>query len=143
MFLDSPCGSAGKEFFCNAGDLGLIPGLGRAPGEGNGYPLQAVSGLSCTCRIFRCSMRALQLRHTASRAHWLSTCSVQAQSPGGMWNLSSLTRDQIHFHCFAKWILNHWTTRKAPISILFTRVSPTKVCLHLWILPAATITVMF
>ena len=38
------CGSAGKEFSCNAGDLGLIPGLGRSPGEGNGYPLQC-SGL--------------------------------------------------------------------------------------------------
>ena len=35
-----PCGSAGKEFACNVGDLGLIPGLGRAPGEGKGYPLQ-------------------------------------------------------------------------------------------------------
>ena len=35
-----PCGSAGKESACNAGDLGLIPGLGRAPGEGKGYPLQ-------------------------------------------------------------------------------------------------------
>ena len=34
----------GKEFACNAGDLGLIPGLGRSPGEGNGYPLQ-YSGL--------------------------------------------------------------------------------------------------
>ena len=33
-------GSAGKESTCNAGDLGLIPGLGRSPGEGNGYPLQ-------------------------------------------------------------------------------------------------------
>ena len=31
--------SAGKESACNAGDLGLIPGLGRSPGEGNGYPL--------------------------------------------------------------------------------------------------------
>ena len=35
-----PCGSAGKESACNARDLGLIPGLGRSPGEGNGYPLQ-------------------------------------------------------------------------------------------------------
>ena len=35
-----PCGSAGKESACNVGDLGLIPGLGRAPGEGNSYPLQ-------------------------------------------------------------------------------------------------------
>ena len=36
-------GSDGKEFACNAGDegdTGLIPGLGRSPGEGNGYPLQ-------------------------------------------------------------------------------------------------------
>ena len=36
--------SAGKESTCNAGDLDLIPGLGRSPGEGNGYPLQ-YSGL--------------------------------------------------------------------------------------------------
>ena len=36
--------SAGKESACNAGDLGLIPGLGRYPGKGNGYRLQ-YSGL--------------------------------------------------------------------------------------------------
>ena len=34
------CDSDSKESACNAGDLGLIPGLGRSPGEGNGYPLQ-------------------------------------------------------------------------------------------------------
>ena len=39
-----PDGSAGRESTCNAGDLGLIPGLGRSPGEGKGYPLQ-YSGL--------------------------------------------------------------------------------------------------
>ena len=39
-----PCGSAGKESACNAGDLGSIPGLGRSSGEGKGYPLQ-YSGL--------------------------------------------------------------------------------------------------
>ena len=39
-FVDFPCGSAGKESACNVGDLGLIPGLGRSPGEGNNYPLQ-------------------------------------------------------------------------------------------------------
>ena len=32
--------SAGKESPCNAVDPGSIPGLGRSPGEGNGYPLQ-------------------------------------------------------------------------------------------------------
>ena len=31
---------SGKESACNAGDQGLIPGLGRSPGEGNGNPLQ-------------------------------------------------------------------------------------------------------
>ena len=29
-----------KEYACNGGDLGLIPGLKRPPGEGNGYPCQ-------------------------------------------------------------------------------------------------------
>ena len=39
-----PCGSAGEESACNVADLGSIPGLGRSPGEGKGYPLQ-YSGL--------------------------------------------------------------------------------------------------
>ena len=39
-----PCVSAGKESACNVRDLGLIPGLGKFPGEGKGYPLQ-YSGL--------------------------------------------------------------------------------------------------
>ena len=38
-----PGGSAGKESACNAGDLGSIPGLGRSPGEGNGYPLRILA----------------------------------------------------------------------------------------------------
>ena len=38
-----PDGSDGKESACNAADSGLIPGLGRSPGEGNGYPVQ------CSC----------------------------------------------------------------------------------------------
>jgi len=37
-------GSGGKESACNVGDLSLIPGLGRFPGEGNSYSLQ-YSGL--------------------------------------------------------------------------------------------------
>ena len=38
-----PGGSDGKESVCNAGDLGLIPGSGRSPGEGDGNPLH------CSC----------------------------------------------------------------------------------------------
>ena len=49
------CGSAGKEFPCNAGDLGSIPGLGRSPGEEKGCPLQ-YSGLenSMHCSPWGC-----------------------------------------------------------------------------------------
>ena len=43
-YVGFPGGSAGKESACNAGDLSLIPGLGRSPGEAEGYPLQS-SGL--------------------------------------------------------------------------------------------------
>ena len=42
--MDFPGDPAGKESACNVGDLGLIPGLGRSPGEESGYPLQ-YSGL--------------------------------------------------------------------------------------------------
>ena len=44
MHYGLPLWLSGKESACNAGDLGLIPGLGRSPGEGKGYPLQ-YSGL--------------------------------------------------------------------------------------------------
>ena len=44
VFMGFPGGSDGKESACSEGELGLIPRLGRSPGEGNGYPLQ-YSGL--------------------------------------------------------------------------------------------------
>ena len=40
FFRGFPGGSDSKEFACNVGDLGLIPGLGKSPGEGKGSPLQ-------------------------------------------------------------------------------------------------------
>ena len=40
LILGFPGGSDGKESACNVGDVGLIPGLGRSSGEGNGSPLQ-------------------------------------------------------------------------------------------------------
>ena len=40
LALGFPCGSVGKVSISNAGDLGLMPGLGRSCGEGKGYPLQ-------------------------------------------------------------------------------------------------------
>ena len=57
---DFPCGSAGKESTCNAGDLGSIPGL--SPGEGKGYPLQ-YSGLenSMDCMVHGVAKSCTQL----------------------------------------------------------------------------------
>ena len=62
VFLGFPCGSAGKESTCNAGDLGLISGLERSPGEGNGYPLQ-YSGLenSVDCMVHGVAKSRTQL----------------------------------------------------------------------------------
>ena len=52
QLIGFPDSSAGKESTCNAGDPGLIPGSGRSPGEGIGYPLQ-YSGLenSMDCMV--------------------------------------------------------------------------------------------
>ena len=53
VLLGFSCGSAGKESTCKVGDLGLILGLGRNPGEGKGYPFQ-YSGLesSMDCIVY-------------------------------------------------------------------------------------------
>ena len=58
-----PCGLAGKESACNAGDLGSIPGLGRSPGGGNGSPLQC-SGLEnpMDCRVHGVAQGRTRLR---------------------------------------------------------------------------------
>ena len=57
-----PCGSAGKESACNAEDLGSIPGLGKCPGEGKGYPLW-YSGLenSMDCIVHEVAKSQTQL----------------------------------------------------------------------------------
>ena len=58
-----PGSSVGKESACNAGDPGSIPGSGRCPGEGIGYPLQ-YSGLenSIDCILPGTSASQTQLR---------------------------------------------------------------------------------
>ena len=57
-----PDSSAGKEYHCNVGDLGLIPGLRRSPEEGNGYPFQ-YPGLekSMDCIVHGVAMSQTQL----------------------------------------------------------------------------------
>ena len=78
--LGFPGGSAGKESTCNVGDLGLIPGLGRSPGEGIGYPLQ-YSGLEN-------SMYCIAHRVTKSRT-WVNDFHFhyESYSPQSLYDL--------------------------------------------------------
>ena len=88
VFLGFPCGSAGKESTCNAGDLGWIPGLGRSPGEGKGYPLQ-YSGLenSTECMV----------HEVAKRQTWLiESLSLSLHKRNTVWGVL-LSK---WFHCF-------------------------------------------
>ena len=70
--LGFPCGSAGKESICNAGNLGSIPGLGRSCEERKDYPLQ-YSGLEnsmdCVVHGFTKSQTPLSNFHFPGRFH--------------------------------------------------------------------------
>ena len=65
-----PDSSAGKESACNAGDLGVIPGLGRTPGEGKGYPPQ-YSGLekSMDYKVHGVTKNRMRLSNFHTRCH--------------------------------------------------------------------------
>ena len=67
--MSFPCSSVGKESTYNAGDLGLIPGFGRSPGEGNGNPLQ----YSCLENPMDCSLPASSVHGVARVGHDLAT----------------------------------------------------------------------
>ena len=67
VFLGFPSGSAGKETACNAGDLGV----GKSPGEGNGYPLQ-YSGLENSVDCIVHGVAKSQTRLSDLHFHFLS-----------------------------------------------------------------------
>ena len=92
-----PCGSAGKESTCNAGDLGSIPGLGRSLGEGKGYPLQ-YSGLenSVDFIVHGVAKNQTQLSDFHSLTHFLSKCWV---APAGA--LSCAIKSYLSIFCLS------------------------------------------
>ena len=97
-------GSDGKESACNAGDLGLIPGLERFPGKGNGYPLQ------CSC-----------LENFKNRGAWRATVHGVAKSQ--TWratNTFTLLSQCIH-------ILNNYTAHFKYITALFVKYTSIKL----------------
>ena len=71
---------AGKEFACNAGILGLIPGLGRSPGEGNSYPVQ-YSGLE---NSMECIAHGLTESDTTKKLLLLLSCLLFKTKVQGM-----------------------------------------------------------
>ena len=77
-----PGSSAGKEFACNAGDLGSIPELGRSPGGGHGSPLQYSSlenphGQRSLTGYRPWGHKELAMTEWLSPAHRLSNSSLQ------------------------------------------------------------------
>ena len=68
-----PCGSAHKEYICNVGYLGSIPGLGRSPGEGKTYPLQ-YSGLENNRDCIVCGVAKSRTR--LSNFHFFTTSAT-------------------------------------------------------------------
>ena len=92
VFLGFACGSAGKESTCNVGDLGSIPGLGRSPGKGKGYPLQ-YSGLENSIhRICSpCDCKDLEPTYRLSLSLSFACCTW-----GGQWEATSTLKE---YHC--------------------------------------------
>ena len=79
-YFGGVCGSDGKESACNVGDLGLIPGLGRFPGKGNGNPLQ----YSCWKMSWMEEATRLQTMGWQSRtrlSHFTFTFPTQGSNP--------------------------------------------------------------
>ena len=72
LFLGFPHGLPGKESTCNEGDLGLIPGLGRSPREGNSYPFQ-YSGLENSMDYIVHESQRIRHNWVTKHAHTLPT----------------------------------------------------------------------
>ena len=79
VFLGFPGGSDGKESACNTGELALIPGLGRSPGEWKGYPLRCF-GLknSMDCRV-RGGRKELDTTEQLSLTHIQKSAQISQQ----------------------------------------------------------------
>ena len=77
-----PDGSDGEESACNVGNLGSIPGFGRSPGEGKGYPLQ-YSGLenSLDCIVHGVSKSQTRLSDFHFHFLLLSVITLVRENP--------------------------------------------------------------
>ena len=93
-----PGSSAGKESACNAGDPGLIPGLGRSPGEGIGYLLQ----YSWASLVAQTGKNLPALRET-----WVQSLGRKDPPEEGMATHSSILAWRIPMDRRAWWTIVH------------------------------------
>ena len=114
-----PGGSDGKESTCNAGDLASIPGLGRSPGGGDGYPLQC-SGLenSMDCTVHRVSKSRTRL----SGFHFHSSVGSLLLSSGPWYAQDFVCALQDWSLCFPQScespiIKSHWLSKPDSLGI--------------------------
>ena len=115
-----PCGSAGKESACNAGDLGSILGLRRSPGEGKGYPLQ-YSGLE---NSMGCIVHGVAKSQTwLGDFHFTHTQEMDQTAPRHI---------RLKFLCSPKCSLSLWFSDKNHFSV-FTAHLYEKSFLFCWI----------
>ena len=101
------------QLFSSCGEWGLValelqwwPHCGGLPCGRAGTP-----GHSQTPEV---AARGLNRRRSQTLEPRLNSCGARAQLLRDMWNISSLTRDQIHVPCIARQIFNHWATREVP-----------------------------
>ena len=89
-------GSARKESACNVADLGSIPGLGRSPGEGKGYPLQ-YSGLE---NFMDCIVHGVTKSQTPLRDFTHSLTHDKAFTDGELLLMDEQEKCFFLFFCF-------------------------------------------
>ena len=104
VFFGFPCGSVGKEATCNAGDLGLIPGLGRSLGEGKGYSFQSYtilllchSYLQLRLCLFRAIIFKVLVTQSSHVQLFVTPCDTAHQAPVSMKFSSKNTGVGSHF----------------------------------------------
>ena len=96
-----PGSSAGKEYACNSGDSSSIPGLGRSPGEGIGYPLQ-YSWASLVAQMVK--------NRPAMWETWIPSLSWEDSLQEGMETHSSILAWRIATDRAACWASSCWAT---------------------------------
>ena len=108
-----PGGSDDKEYACNEGDLGSIPGLGRSPGGRYGNPLQS-SRLENPHGQRSLAGYSLWGCKESDMTGWLSTAQLVGlvyaswKFPGILWQLSHLSSSALHN---AAWLYQAWWSK--------------------------------